>query len=551
MMPVSLSGAFRRLSFASETDRNQDHEKAGVARSSGRALFRAEDGLVLILLASLALNLFGNDFPIVYHVDEIKKLNFIAKWKQDFMHPLLLLQIVRIPNLWFGYDSSLSLAVLGRSMVGLMGAVLVVLVYCLVRRAYTPGVSLWIAASVAFCPTIVIHSHYIKEDILLTACLTGSLIAISKFVERPSALYGGWMGLFLGLAFSSHYKSFLLVPLFFVFTLHEIFAVRRGWIERQFEMHPNRIPIGGSVALVVSVGVFLVINFPTLRGWDVFTKGFIYEVNHAVDGHRGFRIYPMTEWFTYHLRYNLFPGMTPAMCLFGLIGLMMVLVRWTAVSPLMRLVALFTILFYLIPEISPTKPPPDDGRYMIPVAVGLLCCVAEWIYWLLTLRTGVQRLVFSIYAFSLFYALIDSTLLTLNLNRDTRATADLWIRDHLPSEASVAFCRSSSHGDGREVDSYYPTVQGSIDSEIDFLVVSSFQYDRFFYVIERRGQDTKIYEQAWEFQRLFQLPYKEFRPHYRSFAFSNPVIRIVQLGERFHLPFDPVDSDTKVKSQKN
>ena len=53
-------------------------------------------------------------------------------------------------------------------------------------------------------------------------------------------------------------------------------------------------------------------------------------------------------------------------------------------------------------------------------------------------------------------------------------------------------------------------------------------YERAFLVCERGpcGELRPYYE---GYRRLFRYSYFEIRPEYRSFAFSNPVIRIVDL----------------------
>jgi hypothetical protein len=146
----------------------------------------------------------------------------------------------------------------------------------------------------------------------------------------------------------------------------------------------------------------------------------------------------------------------------------------------------------------------------------------------------VGRSVFLAFGLSLSWALLDSSLLCWNLERDTRAIAYRCTKEQLPSQASVVFGR---HSIERELDDrQYLTFQSLMNAGSDFLVVSSFQYDRFLEVANLQGQDSRVYEQAEEFRKLFELPFKEFRPAYRSFAFSNPVIRVVQLGEKFQLP---------------
>lgn len=56
-------------------------------------------------------------------------------------------------------------------------------------------------------------------------------------------------------------------------------------------------------------------------------------------------------------------------------------------------------------------------------------------------------------------------------------------------------------------------------------VASSFHYDR--YQLGTKLQNQR--DAGYEF--LFRYPYAEIRPDYKSFAFSNPVLRIVDLRQ--------------------
>jgi hypothetical protein len=64
---------------------------------------------------------------------------------------------------------------------------------------------------------------------------------------------------------------------------------------------------------------------------------------------------------------------------------------------------------------------------------------------------------------------------------------------------------------------------------IAFLVASSFQYERFLYGGTLANQDPGIYRLSCAYQKLFNYPYVEFTPAYRSFAFSNPTIRVIDI----------------------
>ena len=61
------------------------------------------------------------------------------------------------------------------------------------------------------------------------------------------------------------------------------------------------------------------------------------------------------------------------------------------------------------------------------------------------------------------------------------------------------------------------------------LCVASFDYDRYFQALSLPGQKAGTLERARRYQALFRYPHVEIRPAYRSFAFSNPVIRILDI----------------------
>ena len=65
---------------------------------------------------------------------------------------------------------------------------------------------------------------------------------------------------------------------------------------------------------------------------------------------------------------------------------------------------------------------------------------------------------------------------------------------------------------------------------IKYVVVSSFTYDRFFRGSELPNQDDWIYQAHARYVELFRYPFVEFLPAYRSIGFTNPVIRIVDIG---------------------
>ncbi|MFC1745172.1 hypothetical protein ACFL35_14350 [Candidatus Riflebacteria bacterium] len=74
-----------------------------------------------ILLFSLFLNLWNNDFPLGYHVDELKKTSYILTGRQDFKHPILMLNIIRFINLFLKVKDPQKLVEMGRTVSGIFG----------------------------------------------------------------------------------------------------------------------------------------------------------------------------------------------------------------------------------------------------------------------------------------------------------------------------------------------------------------------------------------------------------------------------------------------
>lgn len=44
------------------------------------------------------------------------------------------------------------------------------------------------------------------------------------------------------------------------------------------------------------------------------------------------------------------------------------------------------------------------------------------------------------------------------------------------------------------------------------------------------GQSDKVYAMSRGYRELFKHPYTEIKPPYKSYAFSNPTIRIVDIS---------------------
>jgi 4-amino-4-deoxy-L-arabinose transferase-like glycosyltransferase len=141
--------------------------------------------LVGILIFSLFLNCWNADFPPEYQGDELKKILFIQEGKQDFQHPILMLQAVRSLNYFLGFSKKMEVLELGRSVNAFCGTLCVFFTYLLARRKLSAGYALAAAFALAVSPIMVIHAHYLKEDMIFCCALLFAIYSLILFIENP------------------------------------------------------------------------------------------------------------------------------------------------------------------------------------------------------------------------------------------------------------------------------------------------------------------------------------------------------------------------------
>ncbi len=314
----------------------------------------ARAGLLVILLAgSLGLNLWNNDFPLGYHDDEPKKVWFIRVHAQDFHHPLLMLQAARVINAFLGLDAGQQVAVLGRSLSAVYATLSVLVLYALLRDLLSWPYRVLATLAFATSPILVVHAHYLKEDALLTCLCLLSLLCLLRFLEEPDRRRVVLLGLSTGLALSSHYKALLLFLLYAV-TIPVIGARPLGRLYTRL----------GQVGLL-ALCVFLVINYPLLFDPDRFMRGIQWDLARIETGH-GIRFDPSSHFFSFHLVHSLVPGLTVAMALAALGGLVYVCVGRHRISAPDRIFLMYLALFHVSIELSASKPGPGFMRYVLP-----------------------------------------------------------------------------------------------------------------------------------------------------------------------------------------
>lgn len=311
-------------------------------------------GLGVILSLSWLLNSWNITFSLGYHFDEPKKVRFIQTGTQDFRQPLLILQLARGINLAARAEGQ-SLVVLGRLISAAAGMLLVWLTYHLGRQFLAPSWALWAALLTAVCPLVVVHAHYLKEDVLRTACLLLGLLTLQRYLARRDLAAAILLGLACGLATSAHYKGLPLAALVPVAAWIAGVPYWRGFAT-QF------------VALAAAAAwTFVVCNFPLLAEPAVFWQGASFQASHIVRGHK-LRILPHDYFGCFHLWHSVLPGIGWGATTGSLICAMWILTSWRRQAALVRLLVAYAVILYSVVELSPLKPDPNYERYVVPLA---------------------------------------------------------------------------------------------------------------------------------------------------------------------------------------
>lgn len=470
--------------------------------------------LVSILLVSLVLNVWNNDFPIGYHGDEVKKVRFIRENIQDFHHPILMLQAGRVLHRLFNLHEDLSIVIMGRGLSAFFGVLIVFFSYLIYRDMLRKRYALFAALAVAVSPTLVMHAHYLKEDMIFTCFTMFALYGFFRFIKMPCGKTVLLFGTATGLALSSQYKSILLIPMFFLIPILFRFSGLKDYYRKMI------------FAFIISLTVFLIINYPLFLDIKIFMKGVLFDKWHVSHGH-DVVIPALPRFFTFHIMNSIVPGITAPLALLSLVGMIFSLAAWKKNLPEEKILIVYIILFYFITEATPLKPFPDFMRYMIPIIPPLLFFSIKGIIDTGSLFKGrFREVVILILCVITFAVPFTQTMqLVYHINKDTRKTAEDIIS---PLKVKTIYESYAS----ADTDLYSITkldIAEERKNGVGFLVASSFMYERFNIGVKIGNQHSEIYEIYKKYNELFRLPYREIRPVYKSYAFSNPTLRIIDI----------------------
>lgn len=529
--------------------------------------------LSVIVALAMALRLYNLDFGLPYrlHPDEPAKVRAVlnilsyAGHPRYFLHPAFMLYslsgLALLTKLFTGdWPGILTLHLLGRGMVASLGTASVLIVYFVGRRLGQewarwraqrfPTASplpviipdlLGLAAALflAVCPLHVNRSHYLKEDVPLAFWTLLCMLSCLGIIRNGGRRNYVAAAVFAGLAMATKYTGLVSVAL--VVAAHFLHLRRRAIALPRLDGVVNALRLVG-----IGIAVFVLLNPFAVLDRRAFRKGARAEANHAfVYGHN-VRVEPWQHYWTFHLRESLWTDAAPPLVVAALAGL--ALLAWRG-GPAGLFIVCSGLTYYLVHEAACLKPPPDWSRYMVPVLPSLALGAGFLVLWPITLQvTALRRLGLCAGLGAAIAVAATGGAISCHqlegMTPDTRILATEWAEANLPPGSSILTTNYGIVTDRVasrfKITSYSPSAAQQEDTlagtyvpqhatksvRIDYLVVSSFQSDRY----ERFADHSEYFENTADFFETLDVqwgpPLKTFRSNFGSYGFHNPTVKI-------------------------
>jgi hypothetical protein len=385
--------------------------------------------------------------------------------------------------------------------------------FFLARKVLPGPASVAATLVTAVLPAMTVHARYFKEDIFALPFLLLALIALIQALKAPSPARALLLGIAIGLAASAKYVAGIALPFAVTFLVLD---------DSSKQDHRARLALPGIIVLS-ALAIFALIELPAFIDYSAFHVSLDSNLVHAGFGHDV--SLPVTVTLgIFHLRESLLPGLGLPLVLLGLLGLA---APWLAPPERRRpllVIASFALLWYAVHEISPLKPYPGFARYMLPLAPLLVILGAAAIYELARRRFAANASAMLTVAI-LLAAAMPALYLSLRINGPAAE-----------NPRSVISALDLGNPGRTAYDTYtrYSGPLGTIangppdSATADIFVTSSFRYERYA-LANAGGQRARTRTMAARYAPLFDKPYLEMSNGRPTYAFFNPVLRIVAL----------------------
>lgn len=465
-----------------------------------------------VLLASAATFLFhlAPSLPLGVAFDEPLKVNFVLKGKQNFQHPILMLQLVRLASFLAGTSDKESVFALGRLAAAASGGLLVFSAIAVARRATGDLAALGAGVLTAVAPLTVLHAQLFKEDMFLAPWLILGLLALDHLVERPAWRQAVLFGLAAGLAASAKYVGVVVLALSLLPPL---------WVDTDLGRYYRMV----ALAVAVAAAVFCAVNLPLFANPLTFVGGVKSEVDHALTGHL-IVLYGWQSHFIFTWTANLWPGLRAPLALTGLAGALIVAASWRESPPVLRRLLIFGLAWYLLHELPPMKPFPEGARHvtvMAAVFAIFAAFAAEWVANRLQPRFRAVTVAAMIAAIAVIPA-ITSYRLVQSAANDTQVVTKR-IAESLSQPAIWA--RPATTEPSLELSRPVET----IEQRPGFVVINELFAEQYLKALSLGGQKRQMRQRARAYEALAKRPALRVSSTAGSFAFRNAPYRIIAL----------------------
>jgi Dolichyl-phosphate-mannose-protein mannosyltransferase len=497
----SLPGASADIATRSAATPSRVHDKMRYWCAAG----------ALAVVAGLAYDAIP-DLPVAPQSDEPKKADFVLSGRQDFLQPLLLLQVVRLANLFAQQTDQAAVVGLGRTVAAVFGGLTVLATVVLARRLVGRGLALAAGVVAAVTPLVAFHAQLFKEDIVVAPWLLFALAALDRLRENVELRRALVFGIMVGLATSAKYVGVILLP---VACLLPLIAPPTGVSLRGYYAE-----LGWSAG--TAVAVFALVNAPAFLTPDILLHGLKTEIAHAVTKH----IIVWHGWYSYflfHWTTSLWPGLGPTLAAAGLAAALLVVTDWRSSPPAIRLVLVFAMLWYLMHELSPMKPFMATERHMT-VMGGLFAILAVYLAdhlcgraarpWRVAIATCIVGIVAA-------PAALSTIAIARSAPNDTRSVVE----------------RVRAALDGRDAVDWYATFPGyknyppltTIEGATDYVVLVQETADRFAQSGAFAHQSDLVRGYARAYDELLAQPAIVVESTAGRFSYRNVPLRVVAL----------------------
>jgi hypothetical protein len=477
--------------------------------------------LAFAIAAIFAALLLGTiDFPLRTHADEPSKVLAVLTHKNNYAHPIMMLELVRAANAFAGLDDPQAVAELGRAVAVLAGAASVFVTFLLARAMLPAPAALAAAAATAATPLVAMHARFLKEDIFVLLFILLSLLALIRTLKAPTTLHALLLGAAIGLAAAAKYVGIILAPFAAAILLLGLLELDRR----------VRLKLAGQAALAGLV-TFALVHVPALWELRLFA-GSIYTNLLHVEAGDSVRAPLALTYGLFHLRQTLLPGLGLPLTLLGLLGFAAPLFAPAGRRKPLLVIAAFAALWIAAHELSPLKPFPNFHRYMVPAAPLLVVLGTALVYELA--QRGWSRWSGAIAAVVTLAAALPALYASIRIagapEEDLRRIVPPIVLQDAPDAAFDYYTSFDRKGLNAALHGRPPDARSAL------LVTSSFVYDRYGALAAADLQSDEIRGRGARYANYLSHPYLEVSNGRPAFAFFNPVFRLVALdGDTAHL----------------